>query len=223
MASKLGKRYERIFTSVSNVVLVALIGFLAFGPNSRLAIAFGERRERARTRELIQEKWSELIGEGAEGGSTGGDKVVVEYFDYQCPFCRTVNSAIEDVLTAHDDVRVVYRHLPLDDIHPRARDASLAAICAERAGQFKELHEYLMEDTGWTEVTDWSVLGTAAGIENMVSFEECMADPATSARLDRDIALAEALGINATPTFVSQSGIIKGAVSADSLAEFVGY
>ncbi|HYS83152.1 MAG TPA: thioredoxin domain-containing protein [Anaeromyxobacteraceae bacterium] len=71
---------------------------------------------------------------------------LVEWSDFECPFCRAAEPQVEQVLTQHPaDVRLVYKQLPLTEIHERALPAALAADCAGQQGKFWEMHDLLMQ------------------------------------------------------------------------------
>ena len=70
---------------------------------------------------------------------------LVEYGDFECPFCGQAEDVIRELLADFGDVRYVWRHLPLNDVHPRAQLASEAAEAASKQGRFWELHDLLLD------------------------------------------------------------------------------
>lgn len=134
---------------------------------------------------------------------------IVEFADFQCPFCQANHSELLAFLTVHPGVGVVYRHLPLPQ-HPAAEAAAKAAICAEHQGVFRAFHHYLFETANWQEDRNWSDVAQATNVGDLAEFERCLDTPATAARLEADKELAKALGITGTPAFVTERHVVQG-------------
>ena len=194
---------------VAILVMLAYVLFRPSGPiGSRLITAFdGWRVERA-----LYEYWPELIATQSRlvGRAVQLDQTIVEFVDYECPFCRTGASRLSELVTA-EEIDVVIRHLPLEALHPRAREAAEAAICGERHGVFADAHASLLNDDGWLASVDWgSWAALNLGIPDPVGFERCMADEQTAQRIEGDKRLAALLGIQGTPGFVTVHGVFGG-------------
>ena len=205
---------------IVNLAILATLVVLLLNPSGIIGRWLGSRYEGWKQRETIMRLWPELVDAGSvlpAGGATERERVVVEFTDYECPACRSVAESV----SAHAvdaGVQVVIRHLPLDAIHPRAREAAAAAVCAERAGVFGRVHEMLMADEEWIAAPNWRELAIAVGA-NAGAFTACMSSDATRDRLLRDAALAGELGVVGTPTFVTRQGLFAG---AGAFAEAVG-
>ena len=204
---------------VVNVVVLVFIGFVLFRPGGVAATQFGKHRKESSTRQAITAAWPRLV-QGARplppaAGTSG--RVVVEFSDYECPFCRTAHTSIERALAEAGGATLVYRHLPLSSIHPQADPAARAAVCSEKQGRFTEMHRHLFETEGWRKDPDWGREALAVGITDTASFRTCLKDTATSRRLAEDRLMAERLGIKATPTFVSVGGTHLGVPTAENL------
>lgn len=194
---------------IVDVAILAAVAALLFHPNGIVgrwvANAYGERQERRK----IAEIWGELSVANSRLGSVRNDRTIVEFIDYECPSCRSTAAAVSNA--ARQGVTVVFRHFPLTQIHPAARDAALAAICAERYGVFAEVHEAMLTDDTWMAEQDWGDWSTQVGIIEDGAFEACMDDDETLHRLRSDRELADLLGIRGTPSFVTPEGIFLGA------------
>lgn len=175
-----------------------------------------ERKARIETEKTIADMWTELIEDGARLG-TGTDEVIIEFADYQCPYCGLAHKVLDELLAANSDLAVVYRHMPLTRIHPRAAEAARASICAEQTGFFNEVHTFLYETDDWADESDWVRIAGEAGIVDPTSFMDCLDSDATRNRLARDRRLAERLGLRATPSFVGPGGIHVGVLDPQSL------
>ncbi|MGF0118666.1 Na+/H+ antiporter NhaA [Promicromonospora sp. Marseille-Q5078] len=134
-------------------------------------------------------------------GDEDAAHTVVEYLDFECPFCaRATGMGAE--LRAHfgDRVRYVVRHLPLEDVHPHAYLAAVAAEAAERQGQFWEMHDQLFSHQSRLEPDDLREHAARIGLD-LERFDADMADEAVHARVRADEASAAASGARGTPTF----------------------
>lgn len=134
-------------------------------------------------------------------GPVDAPLTLVEYGDFECPFCaRTTGVATELRQRFGDELRYVFRHLPLVDVHPHAELAARAAVAAQAQGRFWEMHDLLFAHQHELEYED--VAGYAADLG--LDVEEFLRDldaEATAARVRADVASAEASGARGTPTF----------------------
>lgn len=163
-------------------------------------------------------------------GSLDAPIVVIEYSDYQCPFCRRHTESTQPVLDEKfvdtGQVRWVFRHFPLN-IHPQAPAAGVAAECAGEQGQFWEMHELLFED-----VASWSIsepnprfteLATELDLDTD-EFSTCLVDESMMERINSDFADGRAF-VQGTPTFIvmheGQGRLIPGALPADTFTQAI--
>ncbi|MGH3587645.1 MAG: DsbA family protein, partial [Pseudonocardia sp.] len=126
---------------------------------------------------------------------------VVEYLDFECPFCaRATGMGAE--LGAHfgDRVRYVVRHLPLEDVHPHAYLAAVASEAAHRQGRFWEMHDQLFSHQSRLEPDDLREHAAVIGLD-LERFDADMGDEALHARVREDEDSALASGARGTPTF----------------------
>ncbi len=191
---------------VNTLLAAATLGFLLMPGgvlNRRISVAWSGHRQRA----LIAEEWVTLVSEGGRLGNASSSAQMVEFMDYECPFCRISDHRLDSLLVARPDVSVLVRHLPLVRIHRNAELAALASICAEFQGSFAEAHHQLMAVAGWVEKADWRGMAAAAGVGDLDLFERCMGGQEAADRLSRDIEVARSLGAEATPTWVSPLGL----------------
>jgi protein-disulfide isomerase len=152
---------------------------------------------------------------------------LVEFTDYQCPFCRRfyINtlSEIKKQYISTGKVRLVLRDLPLG-FHANARPAAQAAHCAREQGKFWEMHDALFEGGGKLNRKDFTRYAEKIGVEDF-PFQECMESDRHKEAIDRDIADAGKASINGTPGFVlgkTTENEIKGSLisGAQSFSSF---
>ncbi|HET7696184.1 MAG TPA: DsbA family protein [Vicinamibacterales bacterium] len=137
-------------------------------------------------------------------GSRSARVTLVEYGDYECPFCARAYLVLQVALSElGDSVRFVFRNFPLDDVHPRAMNAAAAAeSVAARAGEtaFWRMHEMLFENQDALEIDDLLGYAEAAGAA-LPDVAADLASGASRARIERDIRLAAEDGVRGTPAF----------------------
>jgi protein-disulfide isomerase len=145
-------------------------------------------------------------------GTVTAPVTIIEYSDFHCPFCRRVQPTLTRLLEKYPGkVRLVYKHLPLDGLHPQARRVSEAAWCAARQDKFWAFHDAVYADAG-SDSSDATLTryATAAGLD-AAAFGACLANPETKAAIQRDVAQGEALGLNSTPGFFVNGREVRGA------------
>ncbi|WP_420634160.1 DsbA family protein [Candidatus Palauibacter sp.] len=199
------------------LLLLAVIAFRPSGVlGSRLQAWNAERQVLA----LYRAEWREAASSRRSTlGSDGDAPVIFEFSDYQCPFCRSSHEAVAGWATSAA-ARIVLVHVPLSD---RSREAARAAVCAEEAGAFPRMHDYLMTNDEWvTEEAAWESTADAADVPAGTWFARCLESTATAERITRDSALAVRWRVTATPTFVSAHAWTIGEVSDGDLETLLG-
>ena len=160
---------------------------------------------------------------GAPGwGPADAPVVVVEFVDYQCPYCRKAESEVIPALREQypDQVRVEIRHLPLE-IHPRAAAAARAAITAGEQGKFGEFHQRLFgPEVGPLAYSTFVEIATAIGLD-VEKYQSDFQSQAVSDKLAVDVLLARRLGIQGTPGFLVNGRYVDGARSPATYAAMI--
>lgn len=137
-------------------------------------------------------------------GSAAAPVTIVEFMDYQCPYCRRFAKNTFPALRARyvdsGQVRWVSRNLPLPS-HARARPAAIAARCAAEQGRFWEMHDALLTEAGSMADDELRSLARRLALDER-RFSECLASGTHQAALDADVASARAARVRATPSFI---------------------
>ncbi|MEX2616510.1 MAG: DsbA family protein [Alphaproteobacteria bacterium] len=153
-----------------------------------------------------------------EMGNAKGDVTVVEFFDYQCGYCKQVFPTFMNVLNSDRNIRVLWKELPI--LGPVSVFASRAAMAADKQGKYFEYHVALMEMKG--RLTEDRVMETAHAVGlDMKRLIADMASPAIEQYLSETLELAQSLGINGTPAFLIGDQLVPGAVGEDKLRELI--
>jgi protein-disulfide isomerase len=155
-------------------------------------------------------------------GTTTAPVTIVEYSDFHCPFCRRVQPTLTALLEKYPgQVRLVYKHLPLDGLHPQARRVSEASWCAGKQDKFWAFHDAVYADTS-SDASDATLsrYAAAAGLD-AAAFTACLANPETKAAIQRDVVQGEALGLNSTPGFFVNGREVRGAQPIDAFVSII--
>ncbi|OFX02562.1 MAG: hypothetical protein A3D94_13950 [Alphaproteobacteria bacterium RIFCSPHIGHO2_12_FULL_66_14] len=168
----------------------------------------------------IHQHKSELLSDpdSPSSGNAAGDVVIVDFNDYQCPYCKRAHQALKSVVAADGKVKVVYKDLPI--LGEPSRIAALAALAAVKQGKHLALHDALMEASGKLDRARILEIAASVGLD-IALLEKDMEDPKFKQLIDRNMALAGALGVRGTPAFVIGEQFVPGAVDAAALKQLV--
>ncbi|MFI5736277.1 Na+/H+ antiporter NhaA [Kribbella sp. NPDC051587] len=140
---------------------------------------------------------------------------LVEYGDFECPYCGIAEPVVRDLLH-DDDLRYVWRHLPLSDVHPRAQIAAEVAEAAHEQGAFWEMHDLLLSNQENLQPKDLMSYAEQLGLDNQRIHDEVKRHVA-AARVARDVESADLSGVSGTPTFFINGQRHYGAYDVETL------
>jgi protein-disulfide isomerase/uncharacterized protein YciI len=152
-------------------------------------------------------------------GDSKAKLTLVEFSDFQCPYCRSAANMLADLAAADPNVKVVFRHMPLA-MHPWALHAARASSCV-RGDNFWKLHDFYFEKQ--RELTAENVAAKTreylAGLDSFdaAAFDECVAGSASLDAVRRDVRAAALLGVQGTPTLYANGRRVKASGSIDAL------
>ncbi|MFD5799885.1 Na+/H+ antiporter NhaA [Streptomyces sp. NPDC127020] len=145
---------------------------------------------------------------------------LVEYGDFECPYCGQAEGVVRDLMGAETDVRYVWRHLPLTDVHPNAQAAAEASEAAARQGRFWDMHDLLMDRQDELGERDLLRHARELGLD-MEVFREDLARRRGARRVAEDVDSADLSGVSGTPTFFVNGRRHRGAFDIDALKRAV--
>jgi protein-disulfide isomerase len=198
----------------------------SFGPDATLEAltpqirAYLERRRQMKVLDrlradadveiLLTRPRVEVALTGPSRGAKDAIVVMVEFSDYECPYCGRVEPTVMELLRRYpDSLRLVYRHHPLG-FHPNARRAAEAAVCAEEQDRFWDYHAVLFDNQRALQRDQLISYAENLGFE-LQRFDDCMGSSETADRIDADIAEASELGATGTPAFFINGLMLTGA------------
>jgi protein-disulfide isomerase len=132
-------------------------------------------------------------------GPANAPITVIEFGDFECPYCGRAEPVVRQLLT-DTDVRYVWRHLPLTDVHPQAQLAAEAAEAAAAQGAFWDMHDLLFAHQHQLRFTDLLRYARQLGLD-VDRFEQELRQRVHQARVDQDVESADLSGVSGTPTF----------------------
>ncbi|MEM6289668.1 MAG: thioredoxin domain-containing protein [Myxococcota bacterium] len=177
--------------------------------------AFAEQAKGNGDRVRVTYKATDAIRGAAEPLVT-----IVEYSDFQCPFCGTFATTVHELERVYpDDVRVVFHQFPMP-MHPDAPLAAKAAIAASEQGKFWAMHDHMFRNR--TKLKRDDLLGVAKDFGlDVKAFEAALDGDATAKRLELEQTLGRRLGVRGTPTFFVNGRPFSGAMDAAALGEII--
>lgn len=170
---------------------------------------------------LLQPLRTQVAAEGPSRGPVGAPVTIVEFADFQCPFCRRLEPSLEHLLARYPtQVRLVYRHYPLTEIHPEALHAAQASVCAERQGKFWEMHDAIFADQAPLSLSSLRALAAKVQLDSD-KFEQCVRDPDMNKVISDDVHAGDDLSVHSTPTLFVNGRYVEGGVPEEKLVELV--
>lgn len=146
-------------------------------------------------------------------GKSDAPITIVSFIDFECPFSRAAHSDFEAVVKKYEPVvRIVFKHLPIEAIHPNAMNAAHAAACAHEAGKFWDYYDRLFTEQT-LDADSLRAHAAAIGI-SPTAFDRCFDAKKYQKNIDADVLDVATLGIRGTPTYIVNETIVEGATGA---------
>jgi len=167
------------------------------------------------------EDWQRLLtNRPVNVGSTGAALKIIEFSDYQCPYCRQIEPNLQALVKRNQNkVAIVRYDLPLTQIHPYAFKAAIASRCAAAQGVYEPYETELFHVD--LASADWVGLAREAKVPDVPRFSSCLDSKETASLVEADIKTADRIGISGTPTLVINGKVLPGAVSDQALDQLI--
>ncbi|WP_448192016.1 DsbA family protein [Azospirillum sp. sgz301742] len=183
-----------------------------------------QRRERAeeerKAKQGLAQSKDKLFNDPASpvAGNPKGDVTLVEFFDYQCGYCKSVQADVQRLIKDDGKLRFVFKELPI--LGPASVTASKAALASRAQGKYEAYHTVLMANRGQLDEATILKLASSVGLDTE-RLKKDMESPEVQQVIGANIALAEQLGIRGTPGFVVGERIVPGAIKLDDMKKLV--
>jgi protein-disulfide isomerase len=154
-------------------------------------------------------------------GAANAPVTIVEFSDFHCPFCKRVLPTLKDLEAKYgDNVKLVFRDYPIEQLHPGARKAHEAARCASEQGKFWAYHDVLFDRAPQTSADELKASAREVGLD-LAKFDQCVASGKHKEAVQKDIDEGARLGVNGTPTFFINGELLSGARPLESFVRVV--
>jgi Na+/H+ antiporter NhaA len=153
-------------------------------------------------------------------GPDAAPVTIVEYGDFQCPFCGQAEPVIRELLAGYGDLQYVWRHLPLNDVHLNAQLAAEASEAADDQGAFWEMYDRLLSHQDELQLEDLVHHAEQLGLD-VEEFTDALGQRAGAARVAEDVDSADLSGVSGTPTFFINGRRHYGAYDIETLTSAV--
>jgi protein-disulfide isomerase len=171
---------------------------------------------------LLQEPRAEVAADGFPSkGPASAPVTIVEFSDFECPFCSRVVPTLEQVQQKYgDQVRLVFRQFPLNSIHPNAQKAAEASLCAHDQGKFWEMHDLMFEEQKQLTVAELKDKARRVGADG-ARFDECLDSNRHADAVRQDLREGMVVGVSGTPAMFINGRFLSGAVPFEQIAQIV--
>lgn len=178
-------------------------------------------RDKANAQILLEPPRVEVsAGTSARHGSADAPVQIIEFSDFECPYCSKAAATVEEVKEKYGDkVSVVYRHFPLP-MHDRAHMAAQASECANDQDGFWPYHDILFENTGRMQDEDLQRYAREAKLDG-AAFDACLASGKHASTVDKDMEEGGAVGMSGTPGFYINGVMLSGAQPLEAFSEII--
>jgi len=181
---------------------------------------FESLKKEAHVQIKMTEPKKSVEAKGPARGPNDAKVTIVEFSDFQCPFCGRAHDTVEEVMRAYaGKVRLVFRHFPLE-FHPYAAKAAEAAACANEQGKFWEYHDVLFANQQKLEVPQLKEHAGSVGLDQG-KFTECLDSGRQAAVVKADQTAGSKVGVNGTPAFFINGVMLSGAQPMDEFRRVI--
>ncbi len=198
-----------------------LVGYIAWGRKSTAAVAQQPAAQQQAAAPTYRRY--DIPTEGFYSlGPADAPITIVEFSDYQCPYCERWHTQVYNQLMAAypGKIRFVYRNLPLTQIHPQAMPAAEAAMCAGEQNAYWQFHDRLFNNQDLLGDDFYSQVATDLGLD-MTTFNQCRETHKFQSTIQADMDFAIGLGVQSTPTFFINGLAMVGAQPLSSFTQLI--
>ncbi|WP_456405204.1 DsbA family protein [Thiolapillus sp.] len=187
------------------------------------AIQAWRQKQDAAEAAILKEAIDELMAEAKDTkspvwGNPEGDVTVVEFFDYNCPYCKQVFPSVKKLIADDGNIKVVMKELPV--LGPNSEYAARAALAAQKQGKYDAFHAQMMSKGSRLSQDGVHAAAEKAGLD-LEKLKKDMESPEVEQELARNSVWAQRLGVNGTPAFVIGEELIPGAIDGQRMQQFV--
>jgi protein-disulfide isomerase len=179
-----------------------------------------EKKQKQQVKAALVTKRKEIFENASSpvGGNKDGDVTIVEFFDYQCGYCKGVFDRLMKTVKTDGKIKFIFKEFPI--LGPHSVFAARAALAAEKQGKYFEFHNAMMRLHGAVNQVSVFAVAKSVGLDTKRLAKD-MRDPAIEKTLRANFALARALHISGTPAFIIGDELVPGAVNQQMLEGYI--
>jgi protein-disulfide isomerase len=167
-------------------------------------------------------EWRTAHAPATPFGDTTGAVQLVEFSDFQCPYCARFADTLAVIARKYEGrVTVAYRHMPIERRHPAAFEAAMASECAAAQGRFRAYHDALFATQETLGDRPWLQLAVRSAVPDTVRFLHCMRDSLPAHRVREDLNFARSHQLRGTPTTIINGRIVRGIATVRELEDLL--
>jgi protein-disulfide isomerase len=187
---------------------------------AQMQVVIAELQKQANLKTDLPQPRIQVAAEGPARGPKDAKVTIVEFSDFECPYCGAAHDTVEQVMNTYaGKVRLVYRQFPLS-FHPHAAKAAEASLCAADQGKFWEYHDVLFKNQKKLEPTDLKAHATEVGMDAQ-KFGQCLDSGDKKKAVDADQQAGLAAGVGGTPAFFINGIFLNGAQPIDEFKKVI--
>jgi protein-disulfide isomerase len=166
----------------------------------------------------VVSQWESIASAGETLGAPAAKVSVVEFSDFQCPFCARAERVLQALRQEYpSSLRIAYLHFPLTAIHPFAYPAAVASECAAAQNKFQPYHDSLFLHSQALNAVRWDSLAQRVGVRDIPAFRRCLDGDAVKARIEQNVVLGRDLSLVGTPAFIIDGELYPAGLTEDEL------
>lgn len=200
---------------VGSIIILVFAVFLVAGFKNVLPSRDAQKISKSGAQSISSQKTSGHIESDFAyyTGPANAKVTVVEFLDFQCPYCQQVHSTVKNLLARYADksVKFVFRQFPIEKIHPVALDAARASLCAKEQNKFQEIVDLFYAKQDQISIEALPLFAQSSGVPDIARFSSCLASHRYDGIIRNDQSDGINLGIQGTPTFFINGEKIEGA------------
>jgi protein-disulfide isomerase len=151
-------------------------------------------------------------------GNPKGTIQIVEFFDYNCGFCKKAHEPIKELIKTEKDVKIIYKQLPI--LAESSKTAAKAVLAAGLQGKYVPMHDAVLDHKGAIDESSLMSIATKAGVDKD-KMKKDMEGSEVAAQLSASMELGSEIGARGTPTFVFGDKVVPGAISLDEMKKII--
>ncbi|GIK22458.1 MAG: hypothetical protein BroJett005_18720 [Ignavibacteriota bacterium] len=169
----------------------------------------------------IIDNWKELIPEDEETNGNYSKVYLIEFFDYECPYCSVLDATLDTIKSKYSDkIKIIRYHFPLN-IHPLAYRTAIAAECAGSQEVFDIYHKELMANQYKLNSINFTEIARLIGIKDIEKFQKCVNEEETADAISQNVKLVKKFNVSGTPTLIINNKMISGAINTEEIEKII--